>query len=180
MRGGRRGQRASADRAGYREADVGPVDGNALVAGARIRSVDAVNYVSLVGGFLITVGDIGITLALYLTGIAALYVALGKTTWWKLLRLDAPVGGALLLVLAIAFFGRAVAIECCTARRPDYRGIRWLIVIIVFTLLVVTVGVVVTVLYTKNKLAKKGEGLVRAMGKVRHIPPLFSLFSHGS
>ncbi|KAK0651016.1 hypothetical protein B0T16DRAFT_403022 [Cercophora newfieldiana] len=132
-----------------------------------MQDTDATLYLNLVGGFLITAGDIGITLALYLGAIASLYVGLGQTTWWKLLRLDAPVGGALLLVLDIAFFARSVALAAGARRtRLDGRSLLWLPLVIDLTLLLVTVGAFCAVIYTQSKIKKRGEMLVAAMGKI--------------
>jgi hypothetical protein len=132
-----------------------------------LRDADATLYLNLVAGLLITAGDIGITLGLYLAIIATLYVGLGRTTWWKLLRLDAPVGGALLLVLAIAFFGRNVALASgARPTRLDRRGLLWLVLIIDLTLLAVTLGAFCVILYAMSKLKKRGEMHLAAMGKI--------------
>jgi len=139
----------------------------AMIADDELQSTPALTYLALTSSFLVTAGDIGITLALYLSTIASLYVGLGRTTWWKLLRLDAPVGGALLLILDIAFFGRMVALAAgATSTRIDRRGILWLPVIIELTLLIITLGAFCAVLYTMSKLKKRGETHVVAMGKI--------------
>jgi hypothetical protein len=147
----------------------------AALSDPSIQDSDVTLYLNLVAGLLITAGDIGITLGLYLAIIATLYVGLGRTTWWKLLRLDAPVGGALLLVLDIAFFGRNVALASgAQPTRLDRRGLLWLVLIIDLTLLAVTLGSFCVVIYTMSKLKKRGEMHVAAMGKVNHHPSLWS------
>lgn len=146
-----------------------------MIKNSRTLETDATLYLNFVAGFLITTGDIGITLALYLVVIGSTYVALGQTTWWKLLRFDAPVGGALLMVLNIAFFGRNVALTSgAEPTRLDERGLLWLPLLIDLTLLLVTVGAFGAVVYTQSKIKKRGEVLVAAMGKVRFAIKLYS------
>ncbi|KAK0625927.1 hypothetical protein B0T14DRAFT_561881 [Immersiella caudata] len=139
----------------------------AALSDRSISDSDVTLYLNLVAGLLITAGDIGITLGLYLAIIATLYVGLGRTTWWKLLRLDAPVGGALLLVLDIAFFGRNVALASgAQPTRLDRRGLLWLPLIIDLTLLAVTLGAFCAVIYTMSKIKKRGGMHVAAMEKI--------------
>lgn len=50
-------------------------------------TVRAGNYLLITGNLLAMAASIGVTLIMYLTTIATLYVVLGRTKWWKLLRL---------------------------------------------------------------------------------------------
>ncbi|KAM7206138.1 hypothetical protein V8F20_002920 [Naviculisporaceae sp. PSN 640] len=99
-------------------------------------------YLVLTGDLLNTAAAIGITLTLYLETVACLYVALGKTLWWRLVRLDAPLGGGLLLIFAIARFGRSVSLVSGSASqtRYDSRTMFWLTMVIEFTLLILALG----------------------------------------
>ncbi|KAK1751206.1 hypothetical protein QBC47DRAFT_85637 [Echria macrotheca] len=128
---------------------------------------DAIVYVNLVSGLVLYAADIGITLALYLCTLGSLYAATGRMTWWRLLRLDACVGGLLLLVLDLAFFGRNVALaNGATPTRIDRGGILWLPLIIDLTLLAVTVGSAATLVYVRGKLGRKGAGLAGDLGRI--------------
>lgn len=125
-------------------------------------------FVFLVSEIFIYAADIAITMALYMSTIGSLYIVLGKATWWKTLRLDAPIGGGILLVLVLAFFGRSIhlATGTATSTAADERSLLYLPVIVDFTLLTITVGNFCTVIYVMSKLKKRGEQLTAVMGKV--------------
>ena len=102
---------------------------------------------------------------MYLATIGTTYVALGRMKWWKLLRLDALVGGALLLVFDIAYFGRRLS---TIGEAPTGWLFFWLLLVIDLTLVMLTAGIFGTVLYAMSKLRSRmphGPALA-AMGKV--------------
>jgi len=137
------------------------------VAGMEDASYAAV-FVFLVSGIFTYTADIAITMALYMSTIGGLYIVLGKATWWKTLRLDAPVGGGILLVLVLAFFGRSIHLATGTANTTaaDERSLLYLPIIVDLTLLTLTVGNFCTIIYVMSKLKKRGEQLTAVMGKV--------------
>lgn len=128
-------------------------------------SAAAYTYISLVSAFLITAGAILTTLAVYLTAICALYMVLAKQKWWKLLRLDAPAGGGLLLILDIAWLAKNITdIE---KGDDNTQALRWLIVIVDISLCLLSAGVVGVAIYVSHKLKTRTH---LAVGNVSEIP----------
>ncbi|KAK5651465.1 hypothetical protein OQA88_12472 [Cercophora sp. LCS_1] len=127
----------------------------------------AAAYISMVSELFCVAANIGITLSLYTLAIAELYAVIGNNKWWKLLRLDAPAGGAILMILNIAIFGRRIAISVeGEYGYADTVVQRWFPFVINGTLLLVTVGVLVTVFYSGNKLKKRDGALQAAFSNI--------------
>ncbi|KAK3329141.1 hypothetical protein B0H66DRAFT_14482 [Apodospora peruviana] len=124
-------------------------------------TMTASSYLGVTGGFLCIVGDILITLALYLFGLAVLYIALANDKWWSLLRIDCLVGGAIFLILAIAFWGKRLS---DLSNSSYYYGgdsgtrLYWIPVLIDLSLMLLTLGVFVLLLWTLSKLKQRGLG----------------------
>ena len=72
-----------------------------------------------------------------------------------------------MLVLAIAYFGRNMALQAGASSSRADRSLFWLPLIIDLTLLLITLGFFGTILYVMSKLKGRREPvLVNAMGKV--------------
>lgn len=148
--------------------DVGisTADRNALY-----RAYDASRFINATGYFCSVIADILIMVVLYLSTIGSFYAVQGKMVWWKLFRVDAPVGAALLMVFAIAWFGRRMTLltNPVQERRAD-RYIEWLLFIVDLTLALLAAGCLGTMAYVLSKLGRRGfEGLKVAMGKVSSV-----------
>ncbi|KAK4207410.1 hypothetical protein QBC37DRAFT_392794 [Rhypophila decipiens] len=132
------------------------------------RLHDASIYLVAAGSFLANTANIGITMSLYLATIGAVYCAQGRMTWWRLFRVDAPVGAGILVVLNIAWFGRSMTLMASpdSVTRFDRRWLGWLVFIVDFTLAALALGCTGTMIYVMSKLKGNGrEGIKRAMGK---------------
>lgn len=131
----------------------------AAIFGKRLRSnvaaAKAMVYTSLTASFLIGAAGIITTVAVYLTGLCLLYMALLKQKWWKLLRIDAISGAALLFILDIAWWARNLS----NLHRGDDEGLtlNWLLVIVDITLAIMTAGVVGVVIYSIPKLKRRTD-----------------------
>jgi 4-amino-4-deoxy-L-arabinose transferase-like glycosyltransferase len=116
----------------------------------------------LASSFLVTAGGILTTQTVYLGGICVLYLVLAKQKWWKLLRLDALIGAALLLIIDIAW----LATNISTIRKGDgvVQIMTYLIIIVNVSLCLVAAGVVGVAIYTAYKLKTR---TYLAVGNVR-------------
>lgn len=121
-------------------------------------------YLGMTSGFVLIAGGIGITILLYLATIGTMWVALGRTKWWKVLRLDALSGGALLLLFDIIYFGRGMADIDSNPDRFQF----WLLLVIQLTLAILTAMIAVAALIAMSRLAVKTRETpaLAAMGKV--------------
>ena len=127
-------------------------------------------YILLTSSFLITAGGILTTLAVYLGGICVLYLVLSKQKWWKLLRLDALMGAALLLIIDIAWL--ATNISTTRKRDGDVRLMTYLIVIVNASLCLLAAGVVGVATYAAHKLKTRtylAVGNVREPAHSQHV-----------
>ncbi|KAM7198764.1 hypothetical protein V8F20_006079 [Naviculisporaceae sp. PSN 640] len=132
------------------------------------RLHDASIYLIAAGSFLANTSDIGITMCLYLATIGAVYCSHGRMSWWRVFRVDAPVGAAILMVLNIAWFGRGMTLMASpdSATRFDRRWLGWLVFIVDFTLALMAAGCSGAMIYVLSKLKHDGLGKLKiAMGK---------------
>ncbi|KAK4158230.1 hypothetical protein C8A00DRAFT_39425 [Chaetomidium leptoderma] len=140
---------------GFTLAAVGP----AILARGRSRlgsqAMLAIEYTSIISSFLTIAAGIVTTLAVYLSGISVLYLVLGRQKWWKFLRVDALCGGAILLILDIAWFIRTLVIY--QTSDSDGFPMFWLIVLVDATLCLLAAGVVGTAIYAAPKLKRRTD-----------------------
>lgn len=106
-------------------------------------------YTVLISSFLTTTAAVFTTVAVYLTGICALYVALSRQKWWKALRLDAICGSVLFVALATAWFGKTLADDINVRSSTRWYGFRfeWLLIIVDIALALLAAGVVGVAIY---------------------------------
>jgi hypothetical protein len=145
----------------------------ALVFATGSGALEASVYIQLTSSFLVTASGILTTLAVYLGGISVLYLVLAKQKWWKLLRLDALIGAAVLLIIDIACF--ATNLSNMRKRDGDVRLLAYLIVIVDASLCLLAAGVVGVAIYAAHKLKTRtylAVGNVREPAHVQHDPQL--------
>ncbi|KAK4040619.1 hypothetical protein C8A01DRAFT_15517 [Parachaetomium inaequale] len=126
----------------------------------RLRSSDsrvatAAVYTALTSSFTITAAGILTTVAVYLSGICVLYLVLAKQKWWKIVRLDALCGAALLLVLDIAWFAKTVSDSL--NGNDDGISLAWLIVLVDITVCLLAAVVVGVAIYVAPKLKRRTD-----------------------
>ncbi|KAK4171184.1 hypothetical protein QBC36DRAFT_340474 [Triangularia setosa] len=103
-------------------------------------------------------GVILFTSAIYLAGLAALYVALGRQKWWSWLRLDTLLGAGLLFILLIAYWAMKLSDTIKGSSRTYYRWrMQWLLVVIDLTLALMSIGVVGIAFYALPKLNRRKD-----------------------
>ncbi|KAK3358732.1 hypothetical protein B0T25DRAFT_576981 [Lasiosphaeria hispida] len=124
-------------------------------------TINPATWPSLTASFLISVGEILITIALYMTTLAVVYVAIGKAKWWRLLRIEALVAAAVLIVLATVLFIKNVVMYATLA--SGLLGQTWLYLIIDFTLLALAIGILGTAIYAMAALRKRDD---RTLGNI--------------
>ncbi|KAK0666815.1 hypothetical protein QBC41DRAFT_146440 [Cercophora samala] len=112
----------------------------------------------LMSNLFLASGIILITSSLYLTALAALYIALGRQKWWSWLRLDTLLGAGLLFILLIAYWAMNLSdvVEGSSSTYRTWR-MRWLLVVIDLTLSVMSIGVVGVALYAMPKLQRNNQ-----------------------
>ncbi|KAK4663338.1 hypothetical protein QC763_607710 [Podospora pseudopauciseta] len=112
----------------------------------------------LMSSLFLASGVILLTSSIYLTALAALYIAMGRTKWWSWLRLDTLLGAGLLFILLIAYWGMNLSdvVEGSSSTYRTWR-MRWLLVVIDLTLSVMSLGVVGIALYALPKLKRLNQ-----------------------
>ncbi|KAK4184849.1 hypothetical protein QBC35DRAFT_39049 [Podospora australis] len=113
-------------------------------------------YLSLTGYFIEYAGAILGTLALYLATTSAYYVVIGRLRWWRLIRIDAIVGGILLFAFDIAWYAKRVSDIEQDRVFPTY-GLQWLPIIIDITLVVISLIIVSFAAYVFGPLKRRSE-----------------------
>ncbi|KAK4119418.1 hypothetical protein N657DRAFT_650236 [Parathielavia appendiculata] len=129
---------------------------HAASAVSRLPSAfDTITYTFLVAAFFEYVAGILTTLAVYLCTISVLYIALKKEKWWKVVRLDALCGAAILFILDIAWFARTAS----NYRSHEYDdfALTWLVAIVDLALSFVAAGVLGVAIYVTPKLKKRTD-----------------------
>ena len=111
-------------------------------------------------------------MAVYIGGLALVYVALRHAKFWKLLRLDVLIGGGLLLVLDVAWFGRSLSDirRLQTSARLNVTTIGWLLLIIDAVEALLTAGMVGATIYAMGKLKKHKDLVLGNVVKPRKLP----------
>lgn len=126
----------------------------------------------LMSSLFLASGVILLTSSIYLTALAALYIALGRTKWWSWLRLDTLLGAGLLFILLIAYWGVNLSdvVEGSSSTYLTWR-MRWLLVVIDLTLSAMSLGVVGIALYALPKLRRLNQ---IPLGKVSAFSPKYA------
>jgi hypothetical protein len=132
---------------------------------SRVPAYQAAEYTSMTATFVISAASILTTLAVYLSGIGTLYVALAKPKWWKLLRVDALCGSALFFIIAIAWWARNLV-------RYQYDGMTliWLLDIVDIALCLLAAGVVGLAIYVTPKLKERTDLGIGNVSRPCHCP----------
>ncbi|KAK4197650.1 hypothetical protein QBC40DRAFT_285151 [Triangularia verruculosa] len=129
----------------------------AAVVAAGTATLRTERLLAVITDLLLASGVILFTVTIYLTALAALYVALGRQKWWSWMRLDTLLGAGLLFILLIAYWAMRLS-DIVNQRSSFYRWrMPWLLVVIDVTLSLMSIWVIGVAIYALPKLNKRKE-----------------------
>ncbi len=136
---------------------------------AQLSTQLAIAYTALMSGFAVEAASIATTSAVYLGGLCALYLVLGRQKWWAYLWLDVVCGAVSLFLVDVVWCARNLKVFRTSDDYTPIAGWNWLPVVIDAALCILAAGVVGVAIYVAHKLRKMETGNVGGLADASKV-----------